>query len=406
VTNYVQSAAKRGFLPIVIVFVCVLGAVRAVSGQSGINKPKPRSDKPDVQGDAEAQLDNREAALKLNSTVVNIAAVVTDRSGRYVPHLTRNDFEVSEDRAPQQIAFFGNEEVPFNVALLMDVSQSVSDSLKDIKKAATEFVHQLRPNDRVMIACFDERIRYLTDFTSDRKTLESAINGCQTGRGTSVYDSVYDTVTARFRGIEGRKALLLLSDGEDTTSQRVSYDEAIDRVAESDVLVYGLRYPDTGGRGGWSGGRGGGRPFPGGRRWPLQFETQDSRLVTPDSAGQFPGGGQYPQGGQYPRGGGQRGPRGPYGRQRKDAGRDFMKDITEAGGGPLFDAKTNGDLRKLASQIADELRNVYVIGYYPIKSLSEGGYRSVTVKVKGRDDLAVRHRRGYDARQTASQPAI
>jgi len=83
-----------------------------------------------------------------------------------------------------------------------------------------------------------------------------------------------------------------------------------------------------------------------------------------------------------------------------------MKDITEAGGGPLFDAKTNGDLRKLASQIADEPRNVYVIGYYPIKSLSEGGYRSVTVKVKGRDDLAVRHRRGYDARQTASQPAI
>ena len=83
-----------------------------------------------------------------------------------------------------------------------------------------------------------------------------------------------------------------------------------------------------------------------------------------------------------------------------------MKDVTEAGGGPLYDAKTTGDLRKLATQIADELRNLYVIGYYPTKSLSEGGYRTVSVKVKGRDDLAVRHRRGYEARQTASQPAI
>jgi len=82
-----------------------------------------------------------------------------------------------------------------------------------------------------------------------------------------------------------------------------------------------------------------------------------------------------------------------------------MKDVTEAGGGPLYDAKTTGDLRKLAPQIADELRHVYVIGYYPTKSLSDGGYRSVKVKIKGRDDLAVRHRRGYDARQTVAQPA-
>jgi len=397
-----KSAVRRGFLPVFIVLACVLGAGSGASEQSGINKPKPRSDKPVAEGDTEGQRDSKDGALKLNSTVVNIAAVVTDRSGRYVPHLTKSDFEVSEDRTLQQIAFFGNEEVPFNVALLMDVSQSVSDSLKDIKKAATEFVNQLRPNDRVMVACFDERVRYLTDFTSDRKTLESAINGCQTGHGTSVYDSVYDAVTARFRGIEGRKALLLLSDGEDTTSQRVSYDEAIDRVAESDVLVYGLRYPDTGGRGGWRRDPRGNRPFPGRRRWPFAASGSTSF----DPPGQFPEGGQYAQGGQYPGGGGQRGQRGPYGRQRKDAGRDFMKDVTEAGGGPLFDAKTSGDLRKLASQIADELRNVYVIGYYPTKSLSEGGYRSVTVKVKGRDDLAVRHRRGYDARQTASQPAI
>jgi len=437
-----QNVLRGGLLPIIVV-LSVLIVAAVASGQSGVNRPKPKSENTDAprdaapqrnsgaQSDSQAQRDSKDGALKLNSTVVNIAAVVTDHSGRYVPHLTKDDFEVSEDRTPQQVAFFGNEEVPFNVALLMDVSGSVSDSLKDIKKAATEFVHQLRPNDRVMVACFDDRVRYLTDFTSDRKTLESAINSCQTGHGTSVYDAVYDTVTARFRGIDGRKALLLLSDGEDTTSQRVTYDQVIDRVAESDVLVYGLRYPDTSGHGGW--GNRGGSPFPGRHRWPftgsgllssgllgqfpgqypggggqylrLQYGGSGSQYL----GGQYPGGGgQYPGGGgQYPRGGGQRGQHGGYGRQRKDAGRDFMKDVTEAGGGPLYDAKTSGDLRKLAPQIADELRNVYVIGYYPTKSLSEGGYRSVTVKIKGRDDLAVRARRGYDAKQTAgSQPAV
>jgi VWFA-related protein len=395
-SNDMVRIAKRSLFVTATVAACVLlGTVGAFGRQSGLNRSKPQPDKLDVQRDS------KDGAIKLNATVINIAAVVTDRSGRYVPQLTKDDFQILEDSAEQQIAFFGNEEVPFNVALLMDVSQSVSDSLKDIKKAATEFVHQLRPNDRVMIACSDERVRYLTDFTSDRKTLETAINGCQTGHGTSVYDAVYDTVTARFRGIEGRKALLLLSDGEDTTSQRVTYDQTIDRVAESDVLVYGLRYPDTGGHGGW--GNRPNRPFPG-RRWPLAA----AGLVSPDPLGQFPGGGQYPgqypPGGQYPRGGG-RGQRGPYGGRRKDSGRDFMKDVTEAGGGPLYDAKTSGDLRKLAPQIADELRHVYVIGYYPTKSLSEGGYRTLKVKVKGRDELAVRHRRGYDAHQTAAQPA-
>jgi len=376
-------------------------ASRQVDAQSGYNKPKPQTDKSQVPAES------KDGALKLNSTVVNIATLVSDRSGRYIPQLTKDDFELFEDGVRQQVAFFGNEEVPFNVALLMDVSGSVSSSLKDIKKAATEFVRQLRPNDRVMVVCFDEHVMYLTDFTNERRRLDSAINGCQTGHGTSIYEAVYDTVATRFRGIDGRKAMLLLSDGEDTTSRKVGYDETIDRVAESDVLVYGIRYPDfgaRGGRGGW--GQPGNSPFPGRRRWPFASAGQPENGT---SGGQIAASlmtiawtdpqNQYPQ--QYPR----RGQRGPYGQRRRDQGRDFMKDVTEAGGGPVYDAKSVGEIGKLAQKIADELRHVYVIGYYPTKPLSEGGYRTVTVKVKGRDDLAVRHRKGYDARQTAPAPA-
>ena len=84
-----------------------------------------------------------------------------------------------------------------------------------------------------------------------------------------------------------------------------------------------------------------------------------------------------------------------------------MADITAAGGGPVYDAERVGDLGRLAQQIADELRHVYVISYYPSNPLSNGGYRSVRVSIKGRDDIAVRHRRGYNARPNGTgRPTI
>jgi len=368
--NYI--AGTRGVsisLFVLAAFLLLPGLISggSAAAQSGLNRSKA----PQTQPTPAATDTNKNGVMKLSSTVVNIAAVVTDHDGHYVPKLTKDDFELFEDGKAQQVAFFGNEEVPLNVALMIDVSQSVSNSLKDIKKAAIAFVHQLRPADKVMVIAFDQQVLYLTDFTNDSKRLESAINGCQTGRGTSVYEAVYDTVTQRFRGVEGRKVIMLLSDGEDTTSRTVGYDQTVERVAQSDVLVYGLRYPDTGfSHGHW--GHGGGFP---GSRWPLMSE-----------------GGQW---GQH-RGGG-------YGHHRRD-NRDFMKDVTEAGGGPVYDAKTTGDLAKRAPEIADELRHVYTLGYYPTKPLSDGGYRTVDVKIKGRGDVSVRHRQGYDPRQTAPQP--
>src|SRR6185369_3063365 len=188
--------------------------------------------------------------IKLESTLVNIPLLVSDRSGRYVPQLSARDFNLQEDGVQQTVASFGSEEVPFNVVLLLDVSPSVAGSVEDIQDAAIAFVHQLRNQDRVMVVSFDRGIHYLSDFTSDRRQLESAIRRASTGSGTSVYDAVYETVDRKLRGIEGRKALILFSDGEDTTSGQASYDDAVNLVSEADVLVYGLRYPGGGGRGG------------------------------------------------------------------------------------------------------------------------------------------------------------
>jgi Ca-activated chloride channel family protein len=336
--------------------------------------------------------------IKLDATLVNIPLLVSDRAGRYVPNLTARDFEVYEDGVRQEIAFFGNEEVPFSVALLLDISPSVMNSLEDIQDAAIEFVRQLRPQDRVMVVAFDHNVRFLTDFTNDRRVLEYAIRSTHTGSGTSVYEAVYYTVAQKLRQVQGRKAMILLSDGEDTTSKHVGYDDAINIVTESDVLVYGLRYPSSNFN------------YPSRAPWPYPRTRVPMPMPLPLP---FP----WP----WPR---RR--RGPFGyfmpapiastadpsaarstpAQRRHNSGDFMQDLATAGGGPVYDATTIHDLSKLARQIADELRHVYMVSYYPTNPLSNGGYRTIRVQVKGRDDIAVRHRRGYNAEEINSNRRV
>lgn len=313
-----------------------------------------------------------EESIRLGATLVNIPVLVSDRSGRYIPQLSARDFEIYEDGARQEVAFFGDEEVPFNVVLLLDVSPSVQDSLEEIQDAALEFVRHLRSQDRLMVASFDRRVSYLTYLTNDRRELEDAIRSTHTGSGTSVYDAVVETVSRRLRDVEGRKALILFSDGEDTTSRRSTYQDAIDAVTESDVLVYGLRYPSE------SYGRGGrgtiNIPLPLPIPFPVPIPMPRRR---PNPRG-------YPQ----PRPG----------------GGDFMSDIAAAGGGPVYDAYTIQDLSRLARQITEELRHVYMLSYYPSNPLSNGGYREIRVRVRTNPDMAVRHRRGYHARPTNNKP--
>jgi Ca-activated chloride channel homolog len=321
--------------------------------------------------------------IKLDATLVNIPVLVSDRSGRYVPQLSEQDFLLYEDGTQQQVAFFTNEEVAFNVALVLDMSPSTADNHKEIQDAALAFVRQLRPQDRVMVVAFDRSVSYLTDFTNNRRELESAIRSTYTGSGTSVYDAVFETITRRMESLEGRKAMILFSDGEDTTSNRASFDEAINVVSESDVLVYGLRYP-----GGanvqvnpWPRNR---NPFPD-LRLPFPFPWPRRRrgnFTNFDPSTQN-GGANYAA---------------PPQRNRRQNG-DFMEAIATAGGGPVYDAEQISDLSRLATKIADELRHVYVISYYPTNPLTNGGRRSIQIRIKGRSDIAVRHRRGYNARE-------
>lgn len=372
-------------------------AQRDEGGSSDGSVGRPSSPGQQQGAGGKQQAGGEDDVIKLESTLINLPILVSDRSGRYVPQLSARDFALYEDGVQQTIASFGTEEVPFSVVLLLDVSPSVQGNVQEIQDAAIAFVRQLRDQDRVMIVSFDRHIHYLSDFTSDRRELEWAIRKANTGSGTSVYDAVYETVERKLRNIDGRKALILFSDGEDTTSSRASYDDAVHLVTESDVLVYGLRYPGTGGR---AGGRvdpwprspipGVQLPFP--FPWPFPRRRRGPFMPTNGT----PGGNSPPSSGSpqsWPR--------------RNGGGGDFMTDITAAGGGPVYDAEKIGDMSRVANRIAEELRHVYVISYYPTNPLSNGGYRSVRVSVKGRDDIAVRHRRGYNAKPNGTaRPTI
>ena len=351
--------------------------------QDSAGVPTPRSSTP--QSDGGPAANEQSEVIKLDSTLVNIPILVSDRSGRYVPQLSKRDFTLYEDGIQQEVAFFGSEEVPFNVALVLDMSPSVQGSNEDIQDAAIEFVRQLRPDDRVMIVSFDRRVHFLTNFTNNRRTLETAIRSTSTGSGTSVYDAVYEVVD-RLRQVDGRKALILFSDGEDTTSNRASYDESIDIVTESDVLVYGLRYPGSGTNvrvNPWPRSPIPQIPFPIPFPWPWPRRRGHFTNYLPQANfGGAPPTSSSSAVQNWPRRG----------------SRDYMTDVAAAGGGPVYDAEKIGDLSRLASRIADELRHVYVISYYPTNSLSNGGFRTIRIRVKGRDELAVRHRRGYNAR--------
>jgi hypothetical protein len=237
--------------------------------------------------------------------------------------------------------------------------------------------------------------------------LSQAILRTQANGSTKLYDAVYLTVAERLRHVDGRKAMIILSDGEDTSSRDTTADEAINVCSESDVTVYGIRFPESAGMnvyttgpnnggGRWPNGNGGGNTgpyppnYPQPRRnkpsvsipgvpwpkWPLV--PSGSPFVDPQFGGRNSGSGQI----SLPAG---------MGHSR------FMETIASNTGGTLYYADQVGNVGGLLSMIAEELRHVYVIGYAPSNPLASGGYRRITVQVPRQPDLAVRHRLGYQA---------
>jgi Ca-activated chloride channel homolog len=383
----------------------------------GANR-NPNEQKPETQQkDAGPEEVGEGDVVKVDTTLISIPVSVMDRDGKYIPDLTKDDFHVWEDGVEQRVAYFASTEKPFTVALLIDTSGSTRFRLDEIQNAAITFVEQLRPDDRVMVVSFSDKIRVLAQPTSDRNTLRNAIRQTEPGDGTRLYDAVDQVENQYFNRIEGRKAMVLFTDGVDTTSKHASYESTLRDAEELDALIYPVEYDtssDMGiGGGGWPGGgggrsrRGGGYPGGGGGGYPSGGGNPggnggggilDILGAILGGGGNYPNSGGYP-GGNYPNGGGRRRgggwPGGGSGNSREEyeLGDRYLHDLARVSGARLYNAEQQ-NLDYAFRSVAEELRRQYSIGYYPKNAPRPGERRNVKVRVD-RPELVVRTRDSY-----------
>jgi VWFA-related protein len=389
------------------VFLLVAGLVLSSSAQSG-RKPPPTTGpkyRTQLPKDAEKTPDNKQGGtsdrpladttpvtvddngtIKMDTSLVTIPVSVIDRDGKFVPYLSKRDFRLYEDSVEQEIESFDSIETPFHVALLLDTSNSTMFKLEDIQGAAIAFANQLRRDDQVMVVSFDSRVRVQCEFTSDRDELRDAIYRTRTGGSTKLYEAV-DLAVDRLEQIQGRKAIVLFTDGVDTSSRRANYQNTIEKVEESGALVYPIKYDtelDYGRRGGGPGNPRGTPPIIT-NPWPLPSPSPPGRRRWPFINYQFP---QWPQG-RAPSGGGTGS--GDYRR-----GARYLQELADRSGGRLYNADTLYNLAQAFSSIAEELRHQYALSYYPTNAKKDGTYRRVKVRVE-KPELIVRAREGYRA---------
>ena len=308
-----------------------------------------------------------DAPIKVQTTLVSVPVIVSDREGRYISGLKAGDFKLYQDRAEQRISVFDAVEEPLNVALLIDTSRSTQAVLDDIKSAGVKFLKELRPQDRAMIVSLDYDIHVLSQLTSDRKTLEKAVKSATTGEefGTVLRDAVAEVIDRSFKRVDGRKAIIVLTDGKDAGS-RISEQALLDEAAESGAMIYTVFFETGFLRRGWNDPT----PFPRRRGW--------------GGRGRFPP--------PRPRPNEQR-------RQRVETRNEqaisFLEKLAEVSAGRYYSGEAS-DLKKTFNLIAEELRHQYRLGFYPDHSKIDGNRHTLRVEVTARDAV-VRARRSYQA---------
>ena len=180
--------------------------------------------------------------MRVDTALVTVPVSITDRNGRYIADLKREDLHVFEDHVEQDIAYFASVDKPFTVVLMIDTSSSTWSKLGEIRDAAKLFVEQLRPDDNVMVASFARGFTIECDVTNDRAKIRKGIERIGKGLSTHLYDAVEKLMQKHLVRIPGRKAVVLFTDGVDATSNRATYEGTVHSAEELDALIYPILY--------------------------------------------------------------------------------------------------------------------------------------------------------------------
>ena len=176
--------------------------------------------------------------FKSSAKIVAVYATVTDDQDRLIPDLTKADFEILDNNVRQDISVFENQSQPITSVVMLDTSGSMTDSLKLVKAGAEQFLERLLPQDKAQVGAFNDKIQFSGTFTSDRDDLVAALKDIDFGYPTRLYDAI-DRSVDRLLEVEGRRVIVLLTDGEDTSSKK-GQGEVLDRARQEEVMIYGI----------------------------------------------------------------------------------------------------------------------------------------------------------------------
>ena len=239
---------------------------------------------------------------------------------------------------------------------MLDISDSTRMELAEIQNAAIAFLNQLKPDDRAQIVAFDKQLVKLTVATSDRDVLSNAIRQLKTGGGTALYDAVATTISELAKGIPGRKAVVLLTDGIDTQSMRATYDSTVRSATEQCVLIYPIQ-------------------------WDTPNDYLSKQLSSPVNDANI-GGVMYTT------------PKGESLRKAYERGTRYLQFIAHTSGGRFQYADNVKNLNRSFSRIAEELRQQYSLSYYPRNEGIKDGKRRIKITVNA-PDIVVHSRDNY-----------
>jgi Ca-activated chloride channel family protein len=270
--------------------------------------------------------------------VINLNVLVTDGRNRYITDLAERDFAVFEDGIRQELSLFNHEDLPLSVILLIDTSASMEEKIGVAQIAATRFVKTLRPEDVAEVVQFNVRVTTLQEFTPDQAALEAAIRRTSAAGPTAMHNALYislkDLEHHRKAGELRRRAIVLLSDGEDTASL-VKDEQVLEQARSSEVCIYAIS---------------------------LRRDRDMDRERLAFSQAQH-----------------------------------VLTAITRETGGQVFFPNSLSELDSVYDRVAEELRSQYNIGYVSSNKRKDGRWRRIVVRTPTRDDLQIRHKLGYYA---------
>ncbi|HTH38592.1 MAG TPA: VWA domain-containing protein [Pyrinomonadaceae bacterium] len=300
--------------------------------------------------------------IKIETDLVIVPFRVTDKSGRTITNIRQDEVKIFEGGEERDIAWFSDLDQPFTVALVLDMSYSSVFKLKDIQDAAKKFVSLLRPADRVMVISFAERPIVLCEATGDRRVLNMAIEGAKIESGTGLYRTLDMVLNQKLRPIDGRKAVVLLSDGVDTSSKLETAATVGKDTVESDALIFPIRYNTF-------------DDVQKNRRntAPIQYDDND-RPYTVET-------------------------RQSKGEREEDYAfaKEFLQTIAQDTGGRMYNVSSTTNLDEAFANIANELRKIYSLGYYPSSERESGASFDIKVRVY-RPDLNIRTKERFTGR--------